>query len=369
MRPTADVIVVGGGPAGSTCAWRLRRAGLDVVVIDRAVFPRDKTCAGWITPAVVARLELDLEAYAAARTLQAFTGFRIGLIGRDTRLVDFGEVVSWGIRRCEFDRWLLDRSGARQRTGEPVKAMRREGDLWVVNEERAPVVVGAGGHFCPVARWLNPGARHEVVVAAQETEFVLDAGEAARHPVAPGTPALYFWPDLTGYGWCVRKGRYVNIGVGRLQPDSFPSAVREFQAFLESAGVMPAGAPRRWKGHAYLLDRTSRRRVHDAGVLIAGDAAGLARAPSGEGILPAVESGLMAAEAILDARPVFTRDALAPYAEAVARRFAWRGERAPGPGVPAWLARAAGRIVLASDWMTRHWLIERAFLHRDRRAA
>lgn len=43
-----DVIVAGGGPAGSTCTWALRRAGLDVVVIDRATFPRDKVCAGWI---------------------------------------------------------------------------------------------------------------------------------------------------------------------------------------------------------------------------------------------------------------------------------------------------------------------------------
>ena len=48
-----DVLIVGGGPAGSSCAWRLVTAGLDVVVVDKANFPRDKVCAGWITPAVV----------------------------------------------------------------------------------------------------------------------------------------------------------------------------------------------------------------------------------------------------------------------------------------------------------------------------
>ena len=52
-----DVLVVGGGPAGSSCAWRLRRAGLDVVVLDRKAFPRDKVCAGWITPQVARALE------------------------------------------------------------------------------------------------------------------------------------------------------------------------------------------------------------------------------------------------------------------------------------------------------------------------
>ena len=51
-----DVLVAGGGPAGATCAGMLRRAGLDVVVMDRARFPRDKVCAGWITPQVIAAL-------------------------------------------------------------------------------------------------------------------------------------------------------------------------------------------------------------------------------------------------------------------------------------------------------------------------
>jgi len=48
---TCDVLIVGGGPAGSSCAWRLAKAGLDVLVLDRARFPRDKVCAGWVTPA------------------------------------------------------------------------------------------------------------------------------------------------------------------------------------------------------------------------------------------------------------------------------------------------------------------------------
>ncbi len=53
---TCDVLIAGGGPAGSTCAWALRQAGLDVIVADKAIFPRDKVCAGWITPQVVTDL-------------------------------------------------------------------------------------------------------------------------------------------------------------------------------------------------------------------------------------------------------------------------------------------------------------------------
>jgi hypothetical protein len=54
-----DVLIVGGGPAGSSCAWALRKAGIESLILDAQDFPRNKLCAGWITPAVVSRLEID----------------------------------------------------------------------------------------------------------------------------------------------------------------------------------------------------------------------------------------------------------------------------------------------------------------------
>ncbi len=79
---SCDVIIVGGGPAGSTCAWSLHAAGLDVVVLDRASFPRDKPCAGWITPPVLDELRLDVEEYrAGGRVFQPIFGFRTSRMG------------------------------------------------------------------------------------------------------------------------------------------------------------------------------------------------------------------------------------------------------------------------------------------------
>ena len=79
-----DVLIAGGGPAGSSCAWRLRRSGLDVLVVDRATFPRDKVCAGWITPQVISELEIDVAAYRRGRTFQPITAFLTGIIGGRT---------------------------------------------------------------------------------------------------------------------------------------------------------------------------------------------------------------------------------------------------------------------------------------------
>jgi len=361
-----DVLVVGGGPAGSSCARRLAQAGVGVAVLDRARFPRDKVCAGWITPAVVEALNLDLDDYARAHTLQSFTGFRTGTFDGPMRLVDFGRPISYGIRRCEFDRYLLERSGARCLTGEALNSLQRDGDRWVANETiQARVVVGAGGHFCPVARQINPRLR-EQVVAAQEIEFRVDPADAVAGAVKGESPELFFWPDLMGYGWTVRKGEYLNVGVGRLAASEFPAAVKQFTSMLRSRGLWPGADPGPWNGHAYLLNRTSQRRVYHDHVLLAGDAAGLALAPSGEGILAAVESGQMAADAILAAGPQYAAARLEAYDAAIDRRFAPRGTPSSLAKMPGWMTALASRALFASPWLTRRVLIEDGFLHLRR---
>ena len=265
---TCDALVVGGGPAGSSCAWALERAGLDVVVLDRASFPRDKVCAGWVTPQVIRSLDLDTADYARGRTFQPITAFRTGLIGdRGTIDTSYDTPVSYGIRRCEFDHYLLQRSGARLAPPAPVTSMRRDGRDWIVNDGiRTPLVVGAGGHFCPVAKQLNPEPPQASLVVAQEVEFVVDAADAAAYAIAPERPELYFSRDLQGYGWCFRKGRHMNIGFGRLDRRSLPKGTAEFVEFLAREGRVPPGATYKWHGHAYLLASAAGRRVVDDGV-------------------------------------------------------------------------------------------------------
>src|SRR5262245_1901547 len=118
-----DVLIVGGGPAGSSCAWALCQAGFNVLILDRKIFPRDKPCAGWITPPVLEMLEIDPNEYGEGRVLGPITAFCTSLMGRPEVMTDFNQPISYGIRRCEFDQYLLDRTGARLRLGEPLKSL------------------------------------------------------------------------------------------------------------------------------------------------------------------------------------------------------------------------------------------------------
>ncbi|HYD01437.1 MAG TPA: NAD(P)/FAD-dependent oxidoreductase [Phycisphaerales bacterium] len=367
-----DVLIVGGGPGGSACARRLSAGGLDVVVLDKRTFPRDKTCAGWITPAVIQELRLDVAEYASSRVLQPITGFRTGLLGGRTILTEYGRPVSYGIRRCEFDHYLLERSGARLMLGEKGETFERAEGGWVVNGSiRAPLLIGAGGHFCPVARMMGgsaAGAARELVVAAQEFEHRMGSQQAAECAVEGAVPELYFCPDLKGYGWCFRKGDHLNVGLGREDSYRFAERAAAFCGLMKEQGRIPRDTPDRFHGHAYILyGHASRPPVGD-GVLLVGDAAGLAYPESGEGIRPAVESGMLAAEVVLGARGDYSAQKLRRYAERIRRRFGKPTAASTPAGLALKLRERAAAFLLANRWLSRRVLIERWFLHAHRSA-
>ena len=142
-----DVLIVGGGPAGSTLAYYLAKSGLSIVIMDKETFPRQKVCAGWVTPAVMQELKIDLQDYARENLLQPIHGFRIGQLGQKLVESEYdGDPVSYGIRRIEFDNYLLQRCGAELITGTAFDTMEKTDQGWLVNDTiEAKLVVGAGG--------------------------------------------------------------------------------------------------------------------------------------------------------------------------------------------------------------------------------
>ena len=233
-----DLIIVGAGPAGSTLASALENSGKKVLIIDKQNFPRDKTCAGWVTPAVMETLSIDPEEYSRGRTLQPIRRFRIGMMGQPAVENDHGDVVSYGIRRCEFDDYLLSRVNAPKQLATPVKSIVRKDGNWVVNDTwEAPLIVGAGGHFCPVARLLGDGpGGHETVVAAKEVEFEMTPDQASACLARGDTPELWFCRDLKGYAWVFRKGNFLNIGLGREDNHKLTGHLEAFVEEMKSTG-------------------------------------------------------------------------------------------------------------------------------------
>jgi menaquinone-9 beta-reductase len=358
-----DAIVVGGGPAGSSCARKLRLAGWQVIVVDRARFPRDKVCAGWLTPDVFPLLDLDPAEYGATGgTLQEITGFRTRVIGGSPVETRYPRTVSYAIRRCEFDNFLLRRAGVQVIDGSPVTSIRRDAGMWVVNEcLQAPVLVGAGGHFCPVARHLRGGTDTATPVVAKEAEFPLPR---TRTGVIPELPELLFCRDLQGYGWCVQKGNYLNIGIGRRGGRDFNEHVRHFMDLLAETMHIEQAGDVHWRGHAYLATGAGPRPLVGPGVLLVGDAAGLAYPESGEGIKPAIESANLAASTLINAK-LASGDALLPYAAAIERLHPSRPQRARRTDR---IAAALGRTLLGSSLFTRHVVLDRWFLRSKPRA-
>ncbi|MGH7898010.1 MAG: NAD(P)/FAD-dependent oxidoreductase, partial [Candidatus Binatia bacterium] len=156
--------------------------------------------------------------------------------------------------------------------------------------------------------------------------------------------------DLRGYAWYFSKGSFLNIGIGAL--DDGRGLHRRLEAFLDRlrrSGRLTEGLRLEpFRGHAYALRVAHPRSVAGPSHVLVGDAAGLARDISGEGIGPAVASGNLAATAV--ARVLAGTDgaeAAAAYRQAIARRF--------GSAEPGWAGRLRG-------WMPRSWTLRAADL-------
>lgn len=214
-----------------------------------------------------------------------------------------------------------------------------------------------------MARYLGAklGASEDAVTA-KEIEFAMDAKQEAGCRVRADTPEIYFCRDLKGYGWCFRKGNYLNVGLGREGHQGLAEHLEDFCGFLMQRGKIAGNIPDKFHGHAYLLRGHSVRRLLDEGVLLVGDAAGLAYAQSGEGIRPAVESGLIAAAVVAEAGEDYRRERLQAYANRLEARL--------GPGtapatdiIPGFLRNALAKALLGSRWATRRVVLDRWFLH------
>ncbi len=295
----SEVIIVGGGPAGSTCAWQLKKNKIDCIILDYAKFPRTKLCAGWITPKVIKRLQLKDYPHKIISLKTIHVSFFGIKIKRRTS--------EYSIRRYELDDWLLKRSNAKVYKHKVINIKKeeskesKEGSHYIIdNKYKCKYLIGAGGTICPVYttffRKINPRSKKHLAVC-MEQEF--------KYEYKKKDCRLWFFDNgLNGYSWYVPKGNgYINVGIGGLPGDKKSDIQEQWNYFIKKLKKLSLIHDFNFnpKGYIYYTKNNANvKRYRLGNAFIVGDSAGLATNDLAEGIGPAVESGILAANSIIN---------------------------------------------------------------------
>ncbi|HZT53762.1 MAG TPA: geranylgeranyl reductase family protein, partial [Gaiellaceae bacterium] len=310
-----DAIVVGAGPAGSTTAYRLARAGSNVLLLDRARFPRDKPCGGGLTIRAVRQMPVPPD--PVVEHVVDRMGFRLDYRSRFER--GGREPLILMTQRRRLDHYLVEQAAA---AGATVRDGVKVADVTVgeravrVAVDGAPVeaaaLVAADGANGTTRRALDLGGEYVLGVALE--------GNAARGVVGDRYDGLAEFELGTipgGYGWIFPKGDHVNVGVGGWQ--YLAGTLRARLSRLCRFYGVPEERMEGLRGHQLPVRRHGAPLARGR-VALVGDAAGLVDPLSGEGIYAAIYSGGEAARAAAELL-AGERHSLSPYAARIEREL------------------------------------------------
>ncbi len=309
--PTHDVAIVGAGPAGSTAAYHLASAGANVLLLDKATFPRDKPCGGGVTGRAARLLPFSIEPVVEDVVDRLECGLRYR--HRFTRRAR--GPLAYMTQRRRLDHFLLQKAAE---AGAEV----REGETADARELDARIVIGADGCNGLSAKQLGL-AGAVVHGVALEANYPYD-------PRYAGAMVLEIAAIRGGYGWVFPKGDHVNVGVGG-NGEEGPRLRAELRRMCEAYGVDPDAA-RDTRGYRLPL-RLEGTPLARGCTAVIGDAAGLVDPFSGDGMYEAFLSAKLVADAALDVLAGRAEN-LDPYQAAVERRIApltragWGAKRA-----------------------------------------
>ena len=358
-----EVIVIGAGPAGSTAGRTLKAFTDSFVVLDRAVFPRFKCCAGWLTDLAIEQADIDLDDYKKHHVLQRLNSLVIW--GPDTGFVEYPARGGWGILRREFDHYLARRLDSHLRQGYVVKGLRFDTDRVIINNElEAAVVIDASGHASVAAKQLGKTKGTTSTIAAVCTEGRLPDSALGWVGKWAGRTHIVFTPKLDGYGWMFVKGNVLNLGMGVL--GGVGSDVRRYFSWMLDIlvknnrlerSILDALPPLR--GHFYELYTSSNRPLVYERAILAGDATGVALDGSGEGIGPSMLSGRLAAETAMGA--MYSQRSMdfmkTQYEMAIESYFGRRSTSNILSKLLPFIAEPLARIILSNPVITQHLVV------------
>jgi geranylgeranyl reductase family protein len=334
-----DVIVVGAGPAGSSVATHLVRAGARVLLVDRARFPRDKPCGGGLTGRALRQVPHDVSS-VVEHDVDRFV-VRVGYGRKFER--GAGSTVIRMTRRRLLDLHLAETAaaaGADFRDGVRVDELLLEGDSVTARgrgiSARASYLVGADGANGLVARSAGLG---EGIVRGVALEGNVPWADLDRRPYEGAA-----WVELGvvpgGYGWVFPKGDHANLGVGGWLGEG--PRLRDHLARLAREHALDPAGLEEVRGHRLPMRRPGAPAARGR-VLLVGDAAGLVDPLSGDGMYEAFVSARLAAQAILADAPGSYEPALAAALDRHAGA-SWKAKRAADryPSACLWALRAPG---------------------------
>lgn len=291
-----DVIIAGAGPAGSTCARECASRGLKILLLDKDSFPRKKTCGGAVSQHALSLLGFRLPEPVIERECR---GIRIVYGSRSLEVVK-DRPFAFLVSRASFDTLLLDKAteqGAFFLPAEQVQDVKDEKDFVEVvtgsGSYQARFLVGADGIHSRISRFLRePISRDEMSLALVSH---VPCGDDIIKDRLDTNLYLHFGIAPMGYGWLFPHRGYYSAGIAGLASkfEGSRGALRDFADSLKIALPDIEGQ--------FIPFGGIRRPVAKGRVLLAGDAAGFADPFHGEGIVHAIHSGKLAAQAVVDA--------------------------------------------------------------------
>jgi geranylgeranyl reductase family protein len=292
---SADVIVVGGGPAGSSTAYTLAKQGLDVLVLEKQKMPRYKTCGGGVNLRAARHIPFSIEPVVE----RVIYKYRFTYRGKKPFEKASDEPLTYMTQRLRLDQFLLEQArnqGARVKEAVNIRKVRETTDSVILedadgNQYRSLIVVGADGANSIIARslQLSDGIQHEI---ALESEIALPPEMMKQWDDAIEIDLFSIW---CGYGWVFPKQNHISIGVGG--PQRLIKQIRAYNSTYLGSKSVSDYPKMRFSGHA-LPVRKGFYPVTRGRALLVGDAAGLLEPFTGEGIGYAVRSGQLAAVAV-----------------------------------------------------------------------
>ena len=326
----AEAIVVGAGPAGSTAARELAARGVEVLLLDRARFPRDKPCGGGVTIRCDSLLPFSLEPVIE----DVVSGAVIQL--RDGRKVtrEHDSPLTYMTQRSRLDHFLVERAqeaGVEFRDGQRVRHVQRLADR-SLEVAVGSVAVGNGANGAAPERHyaqavIGADGANGIVGTSLGYEHAEESAVAleGNFPFPDGVPewlrghvALQFGVMRGGYGWLFPKGDHVNVGVGGWKAAVGGDLRPQLHALCRSYDLDPERLEMLRGHHLPMLRRGSV--LAAGGSALIGDAAGLVDPLSGEGIYAAIASGGAVASVVHDYMRG-TVDSLTRYQQAVEREL------------------------------------------------